>query len=255
MILGVNVDHVATLRQARLGTEPDPAMAAALAILGGADGITIHLREDRRHINDRDLDVLKNSVPIELNLEMAATAEMIRIAKDKRPDLVTIVPEKRKELTTEGGLEIRSNKKAVKEAIKRLRGSGIKVSLFINPLEQDIEISREINADMIELHTGAYANETGSGAEKEFLRIENAVLKAGQVGLVVNAGHGLNYYNISRIAGIEGIRGLYIGHSIISRAVLVGIERAVREMKDLIDASVITQLKQRVAKMESARTA
>src|SRR3990172_8813232 len=135
MILGVNVDHVATLRQARLGIEPDPVMAATLAILGGAEGITVHLREDRRHINDRDLDLLKDFVPVELNLEMAATAEMLKIAQKKRPDLVTIVPEKRQELTTEGGLEIRSNKKAMKEAIKRLKGSGLKVSLFINPVE------------------------------------------------------------------------------------------------------------------------
>ena len=239
MILGVNVDHIATLRQARLGIDPDPVMAVTLAILGGADGITVHLREDRRHINDRDLDLLKESVPVELNLEMAATAEMIRIAKEKRPDLVTIVPEKRKELTTEGGLEIRSNKKMMKEAIKRLQGSGIKVSLFINPLEQDIEISREINADMIEIHTGGYANQKGNSQEKELLRVVTAVSKARQIGLVVNAGHGINYYNVSGIAGIEGIRGLYIGHSIISRAVLVGLERAVREMKNLIEASII----------------
>ncbi|RPI34410.1 MAG: pyridoxine 5'-phosphate synthase, partial [Nitrospiraceae bacterium] len=219
MILGVNVDHIATLRQARLGVEPDPVMAVTLAILGGADGITVHLREDRRHINDRDLDLLKESVPVELNLEMAATAEMLQIAKEKRPDLVTIVPEKRKELTTEGGLEIRSNKKMMKEAIKHLQGSGIKVSLFINPLEQDIEISREINADMVEIHTGGYSNQKGNSQEKELLRVVTAVSKARQIGLVVNAGHGLNYYNVSGIAGIEGIRGLYIGHSIISRAV------------------------------------
>jgi pyridoxine 5-phosphate synthase len=239
MILGVNVDHIATLRQARLGVEPDPVMAVTLAILGGADGITVHLREDRRHINDRDLRLLKESVPVELNLEMAATPEMILIAKDKRPDLVTIVPEKRKELTTEGGLEVRSNKKKLKEEIKRLKGSGIKVSLFINPLEQDIEISREIDADMVEIHTGGYANQKGNRQEKELLRVVTAVSKAAQIGLVVNAGHGLNYYNVSKIAGIEGIRGLYIGHSIISRAVLVGLERAVREMKNLIDASII----------------
>lgn len=241
MILGVNVDHVATLRQARLGIEPDPVMAATLAILGGADGITVHLREDRRHINDRDLDLLKKIVPVELNLEMAATAEMIRIAKEKKPNLVTIVPEKRKELTTEGGLEIRSNKKAVREAIKRLKGSGINVSLFIDPLENDIEISKEIGADMVEIHTGAYANEKDSIREKELLRVQKAVLKARGLGLVVNAGHGLNYQNVSRVAEIEGMRGLYIGHSIVSRAVLVGIERAVREMKDLINASIVTR--------------
>lgn len=239
MILGVNVDHVATLRQARLGIEPEPVMAATLAILGGADGITVHLREDRRHINDRDLDLLKKIVPVELNLEMAAAAEMLRIAKEKMPNLVTLVPEKRKELTTEGGLEVKSNKKALKEAIKHLKGSGIKVSLFINPLENDIEISKEIGADMVEIHTGAYANEKDSIREKELLRVQKAVLKARGLGLVVNAGHGLNYQNVSRVAEIEGMRGLYIGHSIISRAVLVGIERAVREMKDLINASIV----------------
>ncbi len=238
MILGVNVDHVATLRQARLGTDPEPVMAATLAILGGADGITIHLREDRRHINDRDLDLMKSFVPVELNLEMAATDEMLGIAIDKKPDLVTIVPEKRKELTTEGGLEVKSNKKALKEAIKRLRGSGIKVSLFINPSENDIEHSKEAGANMVEIHTGAYANEKGIAREKELLRVQKAVLKARELGLVVNAGHGLNYQNVSLIAEIEGMRGLYIGHSIISRAVLVGIERAVREMKDLISASI-----------------
>ncbi len=161
MILGVNVDHVATLRQARLGIEPEPVMAATLAILGGADGITIHLREDRRHINDRDLEVMKSFVPVELNLEMAATAEMLGIAKKTKPDLVTIVPEKRKELTTEGGLDVKANKKALKEAIKRLKGSGIKVSLFINPLESDVEVSKETGADMVEIHTGAYANAKG----------------------------------------------------------------------------------------------
>lgn len=241
MILGVNVDHVATLRQARLGIEPEPVMAATLAILGGADGITIHLREDRRHINDRDVEVMKSFVPVELNLEMAATAEMLDIAKKTRPDLVTIVPEKRKELTTEGGLEVKANKKALKEAIKRIKGSGIKVSLFINPLESDVEISKETGADMVEIHTGAYANARGDVRDKELMRVQKAVFKARDVGLVVNAGHGLNYQNVSKIVEIEGMRGLYIGHSIISRAVLIGLERAVREMKDLINTSIISQ--------------
>ena len=239
MILGVNVDHIATLRQARLGIEPEPVMAASLAILGGADGITVHLREDRRHINDRDLDLMKSFVPVELNLEMAATAEMIRIAKDKKPDLVTIVPEKRKELTTEGGLEIKSNRKALKQAILQLQGSGMKVSLFINPSETDIELSKDAGADMVEIHTGGYANAKGALAEKELFRVQKAVLKAVEVGLVVNAGHGLNYQNVSRIVEIESIRGLYIGHSIISRAVLIGIERAVKEMKELINTSLL----------------
>jgi pyridoxine 5-phosphate synthase len=239
MILGVNVDHVATLRQARLGMEPDPVMAATLSILGGADGITIHLREDRRHINDRDLDLLKKFVPIELNLEMAATKEMIKIAADKKPDLVTLVPEKRKELTTEGGLDMKSQKIHLKNSIKILKDKGLLISLFINPSRVDIEISKETGADMVEIHTGNYANAGGEKKEKELLRVITAVGEAADIGLKVNAGHGLNYNNVAKIAEIEDIRGLYIGHSIISRAVLVGIERAVREMKEIISGSRI----------------
>ena len=158
MILGVNVDHVATIRQARLGNEPDPVMAATLAILGGADGITVHLREDRRHIQDRDLWMLREFVPVELNLEMAATKEMIRIAIDIKPDLVTLVPEKRQELTTEGGLDIKSQKKHIRESIKKIQSAGMPVSLFINPDQDDIEISGQTGADMVEIHTGMYAN-------------------------------------------------------------------------------------------------
>lgn len=234
MILGVNIDHVATLRQARLGTEPDPVMAATLAILGGAGGITLHLREDRRHVNDRDLEMLRAFVPVELNLEMASTDEMVRIAAQKLPDMVTLVPEKRRELTTEGGLEVRANMKAVKKAVKTLRDKGILVSLFINPAENDIEASKEAGADMVEIHTGCYANGKGVKQEKELLRVRRAVKKAAGLGLMVNAGHGLNYVNVQDIAAISDVRGLYIGHSIISRSVLVGIERAVREMKELI---------------------
>jgi len=238
MILGVNVDHVATLRQARLGSEPEPAMAASLAVLGGADGITVHLREDRRHINDRDLDILKRFVPVELNLEMAATKEILRIAVKTLPDMVTLVPEKRQELTTEGGLDVMQGKKIVSGAVKVLHDSGIRVSLFINPSEADVELSREIGADMVEIHTGRYSDEKGEGRERELTRVIKAVKKALDVGLLTNAGHGLNYYNVSRIAEIEGLRGLYIGHSIVSRAVLVGLERAVREMKDLIRSAL-----------------
>ncbi|MGE5301158.1 MAG: pyridoxine 5'-phosphate synthase [Acidobacteriota bacterium] len=238
MILGVNVDHVATLRQARGGSEPEPAMAASLAVLGGADAITVHLREDRRHINDRDLDVLKRFVPVELNLEMAATKEILRIAVKTRPDMVTLVPEKRQELTTEGGLDVVQGKKIVSNAVKVLHDSGIRVSLFINPSEADVERSREIGADMVEIHTGRYSDEKGEGRERELTRVIKAVKKALDVGLLTNAGHGLNYYNVSRIAEIEGLRGLYIGHSIVSRAVLVGLERAVREMKDLMRTAV-----------------
>jgi len=238
MILGVNVDHVATLRQARLGSEPEPAMAASLAVLGGAEGITVHLREDRRHINDRDLDILKRFVPVELNLEMAATKEILRIAVKTLPDMVTLVPEKRQELTTEGGLDVMQGKKIVSGAVKVLHDSGIRVSLFINPSEADVELSREIGADMVEIHTGRYSDEKGEGRERELTRVIKAVKKALDVGLLTNAGHGLNYYNVSRIAEIEGLRGLYIGHSIVSRAVLVGLERAVREMKDLIRSAL-----------------
>ena len=237
MYLGVNVDHVATLRQARLGIEPDPVMAATLAILGGADGITIHLREDRRHINDRDLDLLKAFVPVELNLEMAAEKEILSIAIKKQPDLVTLVPEKRKELTTEGGLNVKDSRKMIQSAIKRLKDNGIAVSLFINPSEDDIEISKEVGADIVEIHTGSYSNEKGIRQERELLKVQKSVKKAVDIGLLANAGHGLNYHNVSKIAEIDGIRGFYIGHSIISRAVLVGIERAVSEMKDLITSA------------------
>jgi pyridoxine 5-phosphate synthase len=222
------------LRQARLGVEPEPVMAATLAIIGGADGITVHQREDRRHIQDRDLKMLREFVPVELNLEMAATKEMIGIASKIRPDIVTLVPEKRQELTTEGGLDVKSHKKAVSEAIKKIHNSGIPVSLFINPQSKDIEISREIGADMVEIHTGMYANAKGKNQEKEFSRVIDAVKHSLDLGLMVNAGHGLNYYNVSRVASIHGLRGLYIGHSIISRAILVGIERSVKEMKKLI---------------------
>ncbi|MFH1702516.1 MAG: pyridoxine 5'-phosphate synthase [Nitrospirota bacterium] len=234
MLLGVNVDHVATIRQARKGVEPDPVMAATLAILGGADGITIHLREDRRHIQDRDLKMLREFVPVELNLEMAATKEMVGIAIKTKPDLVTIVPEKRQELTTEGGLDVKSQRKSIGKAIKKLHDKDILVSLFINPDFEDISLSKQINTDMVEIHTGMYANTKGKRQHEELIRIMNAVRYTLDIGLTVNAGHGLNYFNVQKIASMKDIRGLYIGHSIVSRAVLVGMERAVREMKDLI---------------------
>jgi pyridoxine 5-phosphate synthase len=234
MILGVNIDHVATIRQARKGIEPDPVMAATLAMLGGADGITVHLREDRRHIQDRDLRMLKDFVPVELNLEMAATKEMIGIAIKIMPDLVTLVPEKRQELTTEGGLDVKTQKTHIREAIKKIHAEGIPVSLFINPDTDGIHIAKQIGADMVEIHTGMYANARGTKKEKELTRVVNSVRDAVDIGLLVNAGHGLNYDNVSRVASIGGLRGLYIGHSIVSRAVLVGLERSVREMKELI---------------------
>lgn len=234
MILGVNIDHVATLRQARKGREPDPLMAAPLAILGGADGITVHLREDRRHIEDRDLRLLRDVVPVELNLEMAATKEMIKIASGIRPDMVTLVPEKRQELTTEGGLDMKALKNRIKDAVKKLQDGGLPVSLFINPDLDDIEAARKTGAEMVEIHTGMYANAAGLQVEAELMRIHNAVGFARELGLMANAGHGLNYFNVRRVAAIKGLRGLYIGHSIVSRAVLVGLERSVREMKELI---------------------
>ncbi len=233
MILGVNIDHVATLREARRGADPDPLMAAPLVLLGGADGITVHLREDRRHINDRDLRLLKETVPIELNLEMAATAEMIKIARALKPDMVTLVPEKRVELTTEGGLALKRQK-------KKLHDARIPVSLFINPAAADVEASKEIGAEMVEIHTGRYADAlTPKSRQREFKRVLSACEHGFDIDITVNAGHGLNYHNVKPVASIDGIRGLYIGHSIISRAVLVGLERAVMEMKALISEAAL----------------
>jgi len=237
MILGVNVDHVATVRQARGGTEPDPLSAAMDAIEGGADGITVHLREDRRHIQDDDLNALRKQVVIELNLEMAATEEMIGIALKIRPDMVTLVPEKRKELTTEGGLDLVKGEKKIRRAIERIQSAGIPVSLFINPSVKDVRLSREFGATMVEIHTGRYADTRGRRQDAEFERVKRAIEKGLEIGLLVNAGHGLNYSNVQRIAAINGLRGLYIGHSIISRSIFVGIKKAVKEMKELINTA------------------
>lgn len=237
MLLSVNVDHVATVRQARKEFEPDPVLAAALAVLGGADGITVHLREDRRHIQDRDVQLLKQNMRVEFNLEMAATREMIKIALKIKPDTVALVPEKRKELTTEGGLNVLRNKEQIKKAVEIIQDKGIPVSLFINPSIEDVAISKEIGARMVEIHTGLYANAKGRRQDDEFARVKKAVKRALDFGLVVNAGHGLNYSNVKKIASIEGLRGLYIGHSIISRAVFVGMAKAVSEMKRLIKES------------------
>lgn len=234
MKLGVNIDHVATLRQARMGVEPEPAAGAVLALLGGADGITVHLREDRRHINDRDLAIIRKIVHSELNLEMAATAGMVRIARKTGPDMVTLVPEKRQELTTEGGIDIRGKFAQIARTVKTLKASRIYVSLFINPSVDDVAVSAESGADAVEIHTGPYANSRGRGRDREYRRVARAVEHALSLGLEVNAGHGLNYDNVRPIAAIPGIRGLYIGHSIVSRGVLVGMEKAVRDMKNLI---------------------
>jgi pyridoxine 5-phosphate synthase len=235
MLLGVNVDHVATVREARKDVEPDPVKAAELAIKGGADGITVHLREDRRHIQDRDLiEVRKRVKKVELNLEMAATDEMVRIALRVRPDMVTLVPEKRAELTTEGGLDLKKSGKKIKKAIDMIKGKGMPVSLFINPAIADVEISKQLGATMVEIHTGLYSNAKGKKQIEELKRVKKAVSRAHETGLLVNAGHGLNYTNVKNIAAIKAIRGLYIGHSIVARSVYYGMEQAVREMKELI---------------------
>jgi pyridoxine 5-phosphate synthase len=237
MLLGVNVDHVSTVREARKETEPDPLIAAELAIRGGADGITVHLREDRRHIQDRDLKVIRKKISTELNLEMAATTEMVSIALKTRPDMVTFVPEKRAELTTEGGLKLSRNNRKIKRAIDTIQAKGIPVSLFINPSIADVDTSKELGAQMVEIHTGLYANAKGRKQAEELKRVKMAVKRGLDIGLLVNAGHGLNYTNVKKIASIKGMRGLYIGHSIVSNSIYLGMEKAVREMKKLIKAA------------------
>ena len=233
--LSVNIDHIATLRQARKGNEPDPVTAAVLAELAGARGIIAHLREDRRHIQDRDLRLLRETVQTKLNLEMAATEEMKRSALEVKPDFSTLVPEKREELTTEGGLEVASRIDFMKSSISRLQQAGITVSLFIDPDEKQIAASKKSGADWVELHTGPYANaKTDKDRDREFVKIAEGARLAAGLGLRVGAGHGLNYVNAQRIAGIPEVEELNIGHSIISRAALVGLERAVREMSALI---------------------
>ncbi len=229
--LGVNVDHIATLREARKAKEPDPIAAALLAELGGADGIVVHLREDRRHIQNRDLSLLRETIKTRLDLEMAATEEMVKTALHIRPEMVTLVPEKRQELTTEGGLDVVALSNKLKKIIGPLQDGGIIVSLFIEPSEDQIQETARLGADAIEIHTGLYANRRGTAQKKEHDRIARAAKLASQQGLLVNAGHGLDYLNVSAIANIPEIEELNIGHSIIARAVLVGMEIAVREMK------------------------
>jgi len=228
--LGVNIDHVATVRQARKTYEPDPVWAAAMAELGGADGITLHLREDRRHISDRDLEIMRKVVTTVLNLEMAATDEMIGIARATRPEICTLVPEKREERTTEGGLAVAADLGAISTAVGALHEAGIKVSLFVDPSRPEHEASRESGADMVELHTGDYCNAPRAEVGRELDRISEASMVAAELGLGVAAGHGLHYHNVAPVAAIPEIEELNIGHSIISRAVYVGIDRAVRQM-------------------------
>ncbi len=233
--LSVNIDHIATIRQARKGVEPDPVAAAMLAELSGADGIIAHLREDRRHVQDRDLRLLRETIQTKLNLEMAATVEMQGIALKAKPDLVTLVPEKREELTTEGGLDVHSRTSFLKEYIDCLQQGGIVVSLFIDPDDKQIAAAKKAGADWVEIHTGAYANaKTEKQRERELDKIIEGAKLAASLGMQVGAGHGLTYVNAAKIAHIAEVEELNIGHSIISRASLVGIERAVREMKALI---------------------
>ena len=234
--LGINVDHVATVRQARKTVEPDPVAAAVLAELGGADQITIHLREDRRHIQDRDLQVLRRSVKTPLNLEMALNEEIIGIAVDTKPEQCTLVPEKREEVTTEGGLDVTGVLDRLTPAVARLKQAGIKVSLFVDPEAGLMSECAACGADAVELHTGSYSNARGDEAvEEELTKLRRTSSIAAAAGLKVFAGHGLNYLNTSAVLSIPEIEEVNIGHSIISRAVLVGIERAVREMKMLLE--------------------
>ena len=233
--LGVNVDHVATIRQSRRARHPDPVQAALLAELGGADQITIHLREDRRHIQDRDLRVLRETVRTRLNLEMAATADLVAIAVGARPEGCTLVPERRQELTTEGGLDVLAAEAAVGEVVKALRGAGLGVSLFIDPEPAQVIASARVGADAVEIHTGCYCDAAAASRRRELERIAEAARVAAGEGLRVAAGHGLDYLNAGPVAAIPQIEEFNIGHSIVGQAILVGMERAVREMKALLE--------------------
>ncbi len=233
--LSVNVDHVATVRQARLIQEPDPVTAAALAELAGCHGIIVHLREDRRHIQDRDVDILRRTVTTKLNLEMAAVVEMVEIARRIKPDMSCLVPEKREELTTEGGLDVVGQHKHIENTVRTLTEAGIMVSLFVDADKDQIQASKDVGADFIEIHTGHYADaRTQKEEDTEFKKILAGISQAASLGLRVNVGHGLNYRNTQRLVLISEIEEYSIGHSIIARAVLVGIERAVREMLEIL---------------------
>lgn len=233
-LLGVNIDHVATVRQARRTNEPDPVWAATLSELGGADGITLHLREDRRHIQDRDLRILRETVTVDLNLELAANPDVVAIACDVRPDQATLVPERREEVTTEGGLDVSSARDRVAEVIKQLQAAGIRVSLFLDPDVKQIDLAASLGVEAVELHTGCYANSTGKEQEQHLYTLAKAGKQIRDAGMLLHAGHGLTYRNVRPIAAIEGMRELNIGHSIVARAIFVGFEQAVREMKRLV---------------------
>jgi pyridoxine 5-phosphate synthase len=248
ILLGVNIDHGATLRQARYrqapatvggAVEPDPVSLALLAERAGADGITVHLREDRRHIQDRDVWRLRESIQTRLNLEMACTPAMIDFALKLKPDSVCLVPESREEITTEGGLDIKGNRDRVKACIDAMNAAGVKTSLFIDPESAQIELGAQLGAPWVELHTGAYANAYyGPSREAEFSRLQHGVAIAQHAGLVVNVGHGINYVNISEIRTLSEVHEMNIGHSILSRALFTGIEEAVREMKARMNANL-----------------
>jgi pyridoxine 5-phosphate synthase len=235
--LGVNIDHVATLRQARRGRYPDPMHAALLAEQSGADSITLHLREDRRHIQDRDVVAMREALQTRMNLEMAVTGEMIKIARRVLPQDCCLVPESRQEITTEGGLDVAGQIKRLTGACRELGTAGIRVSLFIDPEASQIEAAQRVGAPVIELHTGAYAGARGGAQAREFERLRSAAKLAASLGLTVNAGHGLDYHNVEPIAAIPEIVELNIGHAIVGRAVFDGLAKAVRDMKDLMRAA------------------
>ncbi len=233
--LGVNIDHVATLRELRRGNEPEPVFAALMCEASGADSIVVHLREDRRHIKEKDLYILKEVVKTKLNLEMSIAQDIVEIASQVKPDQATLVPERRQELTTEGGLDVLSNFKKIKQALRQLEKYSIAVSLFIDPDKNQIEAAKKVGASMIELHTGRYADAADAKKqEKYFKELQTAAYYAKDKGLIVNAGHGLDYHNTSKVAKIEVIEELNIGYSIVCRAVFVGLAQAVKEMKALI---------------------
>lgn len=235
VLLGVNIDHIATVRNARGTNYPDPVQAAFVAEQAGAEGITVHLREDRRHITDRDVELLRQTIQTRMNLEMAVTDEMVDIACRIKPAFCCLVPEKRQEVTTEGGLDVAGQKEKIARAVKRLAEAGINVSLFIDPDHTQIDAADDVGAPFIEIHTGAYADaETSQEEDKEFVRIKDAVAYAAGKGLKVNAGHGLNYHNVQRVAALPAIYELNIGHAIIGRAVFSGLAAAVADMKTLL---------------------
>jgi len=232
--LGVNVDHVATLREARKGTQPDPVVAAILVEIGGADGLVVHLREDRRHIQERDLRLLREVVKTQLNMEMAATQEMAMVALSVKPDLVTLVPERRQELTTEGGMNLMLGQEDVKKVIDFLHDGEIRVALFIDPDPHQIKLAHKLGADIVEIHTGRYANSRGKDRYVELHHVTEAARLAFRLGMQVSAGHGLDYINVAPVAKIQEIEELNIGHSIMARAILTGMQQAVREMALLV---------------------